>query len=809
MPRLLPRLIPLLLPLALQAAEVKVSENERTYTLDNGVTRAVVDRRTGNLDALWFAGADLLKGGGGYWSFVGESDRHSVGGAGARATSSVRARTPERAEVAVHLEPSGRPGELPASAEYRYALLAGDPGLYVSAVYHHAPGRAPFSLGEARYVVKLDGGLFDHLTVDAKRNGPMPSGADWEQGAPLNLKEARRMTTGRFKGKAEHKYGYSALLAETPAYGWCSTAKGLGVWMINPSMEYIAGGPTKMELTGHLDGGRGGRPVLLNMWLGSHYGGSTLKVERGEDWRKQIGPFVLYPNRGADPAALWRDALKRAESDRAHWPFAWAQPQPARGAVSGRLDVSDPRDSSLSPANIRVGLAAPGVDWQKDAKYGQYWTRADADGRFLIPHVPPGRYTLHAFADGVLGGLAREGVTVAASATNDLRIVRWTPEHKGRIVWQIGRADRTAEEFRHGAETWRWGRYLEYPKDFPDDVKYVIGKSDPARDWNYCQPHRSDRRTVWTVQWNESAVTPGRWALRLAFCGARGGTRIAVSVNGRPAGDTGWLPESGAMHRDAARGYWFERTVEFDAALLRPGTNTVSLALHSSVWHQGVLYDCVRLEAPPALRIALAGDSTVCNYPDTHACRGWGQYLGAPFQPGVTVLNHARSGRSTRTFIGEGRWRDLLAEKPDVVLIQFGHNDSHAPGRPESTDAATTYREFLRRYVDEARAAGAKPVLVTPMVRRTFAADGTLNDALLPYAEAMKAVAAETKTPLVDLHAASGALVLKQGPEGAKAFANAPGDMTHFNEAGARAMADLVLRELFAAEPSLSTWREK
>ena len=71
------------------------------------------------------------------------------------------------------------------------------------------------------------------------------------------------MTTGRFKGKAEHKYGYSALLAETPAYGWCSTAKSLGVWMINPSTEYIAGGPTKMELTGHLDGGRGGVHGIL------------------------------------------------------------------------------------------------------------------------------------------------------------------------------------------------------------------------------------------------------------------------------------------------------------------------------------------------------------------------------------------------------------------------------------------------------------------------------------------------------------------------------------------------------------------
>lgn len=204
------------------------------------------------------------------------------------------------------------------------------------------------------------------------------------------------------------------------------------------------------------------------------------------------------------------------------------------------------------------------------------------------------------------------------------------------------------------------------------------------------------------------------------------------------------------------------------------------------------------------LRMAIVGDSTVCAYPADRPERGWGQFIEERFATGtVTVINLAASGRSTKTFINEGRWGKTLAEKPDVVLIQFGHNDSHAPERPESTEAATTYTDYLRRYVDESRAGGAVPVLVTPMVRRTFDAAGNLTDILQPYADAMKAVAVEKKVAVIDLHATSRRLVEQLGPEKAAEMANKKGDGTHFNEKGARAMADLVMRELPAAVPQL------
>lgn len=208
-------------------------------------------------------------------------------------------------------------------------------------------------------------------------------------------------------------------------------------------------------------------------------------------------------------------------------------------------------------------------------------------------------------------------------------------------------------------------------------------------------------------------------------------------------------------------------------------------------------------EGAKHLLVVLVGDSTMANYAADKPARGWGMYVQERFKNSVVVSNLAANGRSTKTFIKEGRWAKALALKPDYVLIQFGHNDSHAKEKPESTDAATDYRDYLRQYVDEARDDGAVPVLITPMLRRTYGDDGKLEDILLPYADAMKAVAAERNVPVIDLHAASRAYYEKLGPEAVAKLASESTDKTHFNEAGARAMADLVLQELPRVAPKL------
>jgi len=201
--------------------------------------------------------------------------------------------------------------------------------------------------------------------------------------------------------------------------------------------------------------------------------------------------------------------------------------------------------------------------------------------------------------------------------------------------------------------------------------------------------------------------------------------------------------------------------------------------------------------AQQPLRLVICGDSTVADYPETTHQRGWGQYIQGYFKDSVRVFNLAKNGRSTKTFLKEGLWAKALALKPDIILIQFGHNDSHDPKLPEATNAATDYPNYLRQFIDEARAAGATPILITPVQRRTKV------DSLLPYVEAMKKVAAEKRVPLLDLHASSGRLYSELGEAETAKLEAAGSDHTHFNEAGAIAIAALVMKELPVLDPRL------
>jgi len=184
------------------------------------------------------------------------------------------------------------------------------------------------------------------------------------------------------------------------------------------------------------------------------------------------------------------------------------------------------------------------------------------------------------------------------------------------------------------------------------------------------------------------------------------------------------------------------------------------------------------VEAPPvqpirASKIVLVGDST------TAVIGGWGpSFCAYHVTSFAACVNLARGGRSSSNYRAEGSWDLALAEMRTPgyaatwVLIQFGHNDQ--PGKPgRSTDLATEFPANLRRYVAEARAAGARPILLTPLTRRQFR-DGRLDNDLAPWAEAVRRVAAELSVPLVDLNALSAAAVQSMGPARAAELAQAP-----------------------------------
>ena len=174
-----------------------------------------------------------------------------------------------------------------------------------------------------------------------------------------------------------------------------------------------------------------------------------------------------------------------------------------------------------------------------------------------------------------------------------------------------------------------------------------------------------------------------------------------------------------------------------------------------------------------AVKIVLVGDST------TAVQGGWGPSFCAKHVTSFAAcINLARGGRSSGNYRTEGSWALALNEikaggfNDTYVLVQFGHNDQ--PGKPgRSTELATEFPANLKAYVDEIRAAGGKPVLVTPLTRRQFK-DGKLIDDLAPWAEAARKVAAETGTPLVDLHADSYAAVQAMGAAESTRFAQSP-----------------------------------
>jgi len=271
-----------------------------------------------------------------------------------------------------------------------------------------------------------------------------------------------------------------------------------------------------------------------------------------------------------------------------------------------------------------------------------------------------------------------------------------------------------------------------------------------------------------------------------------------------------------------------------DGAAINPRTGYSHLEdyLASLVAHLAAKPGDLSTEAPPQQSIGayatvhpalhLAGDSTMADKPllQPNPERGWGQLFRDLVKVPERLLNHAANGRSTKRFIDEGRWAHLLSQLApgDFVLIQFGHNDARSDDPARYAPADTVYRDNLRRFVHEVRERGATPWLATPVVRRKFDAAGRLVETHGAYPDAMRAVAAELKVPLLDLHAASRSLLLQLGDAPSKPlylwvrpgdYAMYPGgkqDDTHFTEPGALAMAQLAAQAMRAQGLPAAAW---
>jgi rhamnogalacturonan endolyase len=783
---------------------VTVTDNGNTFTLENGIVKAMINKRNGLMPSLVYRGIELMgNDGGGIWEQTPQNapqitrtitiDPASNGGQ--RGEVSIKGDT----GGTVMLTPNAPGGGTMCNLEIRYALARGDSGIYTYAIFSHPAAYAAMGIGESRFITFLHK-RFDWLSVDADRNLLACAPRDWGTGVVVHAKEQRIMSQGVYKNSVEHKYSYNAVQYKIPAYGWSSTKDHVGIWFINPTIEFLSGGASKQELVCHYHDNANPDPVILDYWRGTHYGGgASCTIDAGEEWSKVVGPIFVYCNSlkqfedasqadldtlaatagdptvppawNANATALWRDALDQAKKETAAWPYDWVNGvdyphKEDRATVTGQIVLVDPEAATTKLPGLTVGLAhpdyprrftgrggrgfgagapsanpggatpgaaatpsgtdaastapgAPGaagsagasaapaaaaappagtdpsaatppagatanaqatppagaqaaatdpagprgrgrggfgfgggnpnVDWAHDAKFYQFWNDGSEDGKFTITNVRPGKYTLHAFAEGVLGEFAQADITVEAGQKLDLGRLEWKPVRYGKQVWDIGYPNRTGDKFfkGDGANYWLWGWCLRYPLLFPDDITYTIGKSDYHKDWFFEQvPHSEStawlnpdakdppnqrfgwvkaesleeypqsnqtgpwriygrgRATTWTIKFKMDQPPRGQAALRVALAGADGFGGLAITVNGKDAGAI--RPTStNALRYNTNKSVWQEQTLTFDAALLKQGENELQLTVPAGELTSGVVYDYLRLEldenvAPPA-----------------------------------------------------------------------------------------------------------------------------------------------------------------------------------------------------------------
>jgi lysophospholipase L1-like esterase len=234
-----------------------------------------------------------------------------------------------------------------------------------------------------------------------------------------------------------------------------------------------------------------------------------------------------------------------------------------------------------------------------------------------------------------------------------------------------------------------------------------------------------------------------------------------------------------------------------------------------------ILFSATAFAQGSSITIFLAGDSTMAaKVPAKRPETGWGEMLAQHFKNGtVRIENRAMNGRSTKTFISEGRWQNIIDDmkKGDFVFVQFGHNDQ-SKDKGERYTPPEDYKKNLIRFVEEVRAKGGSPVLLTPVMRRRFDKDGKFYDTHGEYPGIVRDVARELEAPLIDMHKLSGGVIVKYGVEGSKKLflqlkpgenANYPNgieDNTHFSPLGAEEMARLAVDGVRANKLNLSKY---
>lgn len=540
---------------------VRLEDRGATVDLDNGVVAFVVRKADATIPRLTLGASPNLVGRGAYLAVKNSAGHDGWDLHNARFV--VRRQTKDLVEISMEGTVGGE------TFTVYYILRRGDPGFYVMVEQERRPGAPPESIGQARWSLSLNPGLFDYHLASDTEQGPIPDlrGASMIQDATYRLPD----------GSIYTKYNYANYLEDDLVHGACGSGpSAYGAFIVSPGREYLQA-PTKQELTVHAG------PIIHRFLQSGHFEPRDLaSPEIPEGWTKACGPWFVYLNHATSPRQLWADAQARGVAEEAQWPYAWVDHPDyplARGEVSGILLWNQ------SPvAHALVVLAAPSPDWQVQV-LGYLWsTRTDDHGRFDLAHVRPGTYTLSTHIPGYPGDFRRDGVVVVAAAPVNVGTLEWAESSSVHRLWQLGDADGRATGF--------WGsdqpRQYGLDRTIPAHLTFTIGQSVPARDWYYAQV----KPGTWIIVFDGAGSPEGTGILTLGIAGQTNNPRLRVSVNQTVVGEyVGG--NSSALYRSAILGssYHELREFRFPGSVLVLGRNTVTLELVQGA----VMYDAVRL----------------------------------------------------------------------------------------------------------------------------------------------------------------------------------------------------------------------
>jgi len=571
-----------LISLTIKAADgdVTMSVSGMTTKMSDG-TWSITINSNGRISSLQRKGTEFLASNGIYFDYTTSEGNKGL----SPSKVTIVKKTAEHCEV-LYSATSGN-----TIFEQGFIMRKGVPGIYSYVIATGTATSANEPVKEARVCARLSDTMLNGY-VDWRMNGRIPSNSEMTE-AEKSENTIQDATYKLADGSIYTKYNWANYIERDTLHGLCDNTY-YGLYNIPVSYEWINGGCDRQELTVHATSKS---PITIQMLQGEHFGGQAMVLNEGE--KKLYGPFLICTTYSKNPV---QSARNQWAKEVAEWPYQWFEndlyPR-ERGTVRGHLNMTTGQRND----SVRIVLAQEKDKDPIAMMHGyQFWTLTDANGDFELKNVRPGDYNLFAYAKaGEVTDMLEQDDIVVSAGDNNLGTIDWTPKKYTQMLWMIGQNDRRSSEFKYSDALRQYGLWEQVPAN----LTYTIGESSEATDWYYAQTQKGG---TWTIKFNLDERPTGRIYLTASIAGCSGsGSTITVKVNGTQRAT--WKPgfNDACIYRSAINsGRHYVYTTDFLNTGLKVGENTVSFTYSGGGSKDGIMYDCIKMEAGEPVTTGIA-----------------------------------------------------------------------------------------------------------------------------------------------------------------------------------------------------------